>query len=392
MKINHLLSLKMTIKESQKIPETAIYIIIWLLIFILPMLVVTSNRGKFDNQVFVDMLRMIPFLIIFIINTVWLLPKFLLKGKTLLYFISVVVISLLLVYLWDFIFPIISGFINGNQSENAFDPGLFREGKQHLSPGQRPLPQGQILPGPDRQGPFPRIKFLNILNQMVISWLVVGFNDAIKLTNKWFKNNQDKRELEKEHLKSKLESLQNKISPHFFMNTLNNIHAQIDINTKDAQASILTLSKMMRYLLYELDKGPTTIKKEVEFLESYVDLMRLRVDDSVDINLNISIENLNNKIQPFLFISFVENAFKHGISYNEKSYIKIDLKQKLKFIEFKCINFLSVKNEIKNEYSGEGLDNIKKRLRLLYKNNYELDISEQDKEFKVYLKIPIDEN
>jgi LytS/YehU family sensor histidine kinase len=251
---------------------------------------------------------------------------------------------------------------------------------------------GQRFPGPNQPGPFPRNRFLNILNQMVIAWLVVGFNAAIKVTNKWFKDEQDKRELEKEHLKSELAFLQNQISPHFFMNTLNNIHAQIDIDTKDAQASIVTLSKMMRYLLYESDRGVTTMKKEIEFLQSYVDLMRLRIDKGVDIDLDISVANSDIKIQPFLFISFVENAFKHGISYNEKSFIKIELTQNSKFIEFKCINSISVQNKITNDYSGVGLENIKKRLNLLYNSNYELVINELENEFNVYLKIPIDEN
>jgi two-component system LytT family sensor kinase len=172
------------------------------------------------------------------------------------------------------------------------------------------------------------------------------------------------------------------------MNTLNNIHAQIDINSKDAQASIVTLSKMMRYLLYESDRGQTKLKKEIEFLQSYVELMRLRIDESVNIDLEISVSDEDIKLHPFLFISFVENGFKHGISYNEKSFIKIELKQNVEFVEFSCINSLSVQNKITNPYSGVGLDNIKKRLNLLYNNNYQLEINELESEFKVYLKIP----
>ena len=182
------------------------------------------------------------------------------------------------------------------------------EGQRPLRPGPRPPGPGQRLPGPNQPPIGPRSHVISIFNQMIIAWLVVGFNVAIKVTNKWFKDDQKKRELEKEHLKSELAFLQNQISPHFFMNTLNNIHAQIDIDSKEAQSSIVTLSKMMRYLLYESDRGKTTLKREIEFLRSYVELMKLRVDKSVDINLEVSVIDEDIKLPPFMFISFVENA------------------------------------------------------------------------------------
>jgi LytS/YehU family sensor histidine kinase len=176
------------------------------------------------------------------------------------------------------------------------------------------------------------------------------------------------------------------------MNMLNNIHAQIDIDTKQAQSSIVTLSKMMRYLLYESEKGKTTLKKEIEFLKSYVDLMKLRVDENVEIDLRISIQDEDIRLHPLLFISFVENAFKHGISYHEKSFIHIELKQDLDSILFTCMNSLSVQNKITNPYSGVGLENIKKRLNLLYNSNYTLQIAEKESSFEVYLKIPTHAN
>lgn len=382
----------MQLKTSQKVPEATIYLIVWLVIFIIPVLVSTSNTGGFDKQILVGWARMVPFVLIFIINTVWLLPELLFKGKTAMYLLAVVVISLLLVYLWEFIFPIIKDYFDGSQSHDFINQRPLMDGQRPLRPGQRPPEIGQRMQPPNQQPPLPRGHILGIVNQVVIAWLVVGFNVAIKVTNKWFKDEQTKRELEKEHLKSELAFLQNQISPHFFMNTLNNIHAQIDIDTKEAQSSIVTLSKMMRYLLYESDQGMTFLKKEIEFLKSYVDLMKLRIDDSVIINLEISVIDEDIKLHPFLFISFVENAFKHGVSYNEKSFIKIELKQNDEFIEFNCLNSLSVQNKITNPYSGVGLENIKKRLNLLYSSNYQLEINELESEFKVHLKIPTYDN
>lgn len=398
-KITNLVNQKMQLKTSQRIPETTIYLIVWLVIFIIPVLVSTSNTGRFDKQIIIGWARMVPFVAIFIINTVWLLPQLLFKEKTAMYLLSVVIISFLLVYIWEFIFPIIQDTLTENQAADLMGRRPFQDVQRPFPEGQRPMHPGQQAPGimqrspgQNQQGPMPRTRILIIFNQMVVAWLVVGFNDAIKVTNKWFKDEQTKRELEKEHLKSELAFLQNQISPHFFMNTLNNIHAQIDINTKEAQGSIVTLSKMMRYLLYESDQGKTNLKKEIEFLRSYVELMKLRVDESVNIDLEIDVLEEDIKIHPFLFISFVENAFKHGISYNEKSFIKIELKQTSTNIEFTCLNSLSVQNKITNQYSGVGLENIKKRLNLLYNSNYSLEIDELESEFKVYLKIPTNDN
>jgi Histidine kinase len=393
-KITNLLNQKMQLKTSQRIPETTIYLIVWLVIFIIPVLVSTSNTGRFDKQIFIGWARMVPFVLIFIVNSVWLLPKLLFKGNTVAYLLAVLILSFVLVYIWEFIFPLIRDLIDGIQANDLVEQRFRLEGQRPLRPDMQPLGQGQRPPGLGQRMQPPRLRspLLNIFNQMVISWLVVGFNDAIKVTNKWFTDEQKKRELEKESLKSELAFLQNQISPHFLMNTLNNIHAQIDIDTKEAQSSIVTLSKMMRYLLYESDQGKTTLKKEIEFLKSYVDLMKLRVDESIDIDLNIEVYEENLQLHPFLFISFVENAFKHGISYNDKSFIKIELKQTIENIEFSCVNSLSVQNKITSPYSGVGLENIKKRLNLLYNNKFKLDINELESEFKVLLKIPLNDN
>ena len=382
----------MSITTKQRVPEYAIYIIIWLMIFIIPVLVTTTNTGTFDKQILIGWARLIPFLLIFIINAVWLLPELLLKGKTGIYLFSIVIISLLLAYAWEIIFPLLKDIIEGNVGVESQQIRPLHPDQRPIRPEMRPPVVRPQLPGPDHQTPAKGNHMLAILNQVVIAWLVVGLNAAIKVTNKWFKDEQIKRELENEHLKSELAFLQNQISPHFFMNTLNNIHALIDIDTKEAQTSILTLSKMMRYLLYESDKGDTTLKRELEFLSSYVNLMQLRVDDSVKINLELEVQNENTKLHPLIFISFVENAFKHGVSYHDKSFIQIEIKQENENIEFRCNNSLSIKNNITNPYSGVGLENIKKRLNLLYGENYKLDIVELDTEYRVYLKIPVNEN
>ena len=225
---------------------------------------------------------------------------------------------------------------------------------------------------------------------MIISILIAGFNTAIAVTNIWFNEEQARKEVEKEHMKSELAFLQNQISPHFFMNTLNNIHALIEADQKLAQNAVIKLSEMMRYLLYESGRGTTTLKREIEFLRSYVNLMQLRVDDSVKVSFDLP-ENFNNvNLPPLLFISFIENAFKHGVSYREPSALSFKLKQENNKLVFVSENSISSfrNSETKLLNGGIGLENIKKRLDLLYGDKHNLSIESTDQIFRVTLIIP----
>jgi len=233
----------------------------------------------------------------------------------------------------------------------------------------------------------PLIQFINTL---IISLLIAGFNTAIAVTNRWFIEEQSRKEVEKEHMKSELAFLQNQISPHFFMNTLNNIHALIEADQKLAQNAVLKLSEMMRYLLYESGRGTTTLKREIEFLRSYVRLMQLRVDDTVKVSIELPEDYNNVSLPPLLFISFIENAFKHGVSYREPSSLSFSLKQDNDSITFTSENSISTFNDPDNlrQQGGIGLGNITKRLDLLYGERYKLLIDKSENRFRVTLKIP----
>ena len=122
------------------------------------------------------------------------------------------------------------------------------------------------------------------------------------------------------------------------MNTLNNIHALIDISTEDAKESVIKLSKLMRYLLYDSEQGNTKLSREIEFIKSYVDLMKLRYSSKVSIKLSFPEFIPSIDIPPMLFTSIVENAFKHGISYQHESYIEIVLNVDEKYVYFRIKN------------------------------------------------------
>jgi LytS/YehU family sensor histidine kinase len=221
---------------------------------------------------------------------------------------------------------------------------------------------------------------------IIVLILMCGMNLGIKL---YFRTRNDQKKLmalEKENLEQQLEYLRYQINPHFFMNTLNNIHALVDIDPEKAKDTILELSKMMRFVLYEGNKEGVPLSKEFEFIRTYIHLMRLRYTDKVKITIDMPKILVNKQIPPLMLITFIENAFKHGISYQHESFIdiKVEISDKLLF---SCRN--SKAEKANEEKGGVGLANVKKRLNLLYDNNYTLNIKDETDVYSVELTIPL---
>ena len=176
------------------------------------------------------------------------------------------------------------------------------------------------------------------------------------------------------------------------MNTLNNIHGMVEINPKTAQEMVIELSKLMRYVLYEGERRYTTLKTEVEFIENYVALMRKRYSSrKVDVRLKMPDTDLYGiKLPPLLFMVMIENAFKHGISYKRHTDILITVEVLTdRQIHFMCKNSKRECPESdEKKYSGLGLKNLRKRLDLLYGENYSLNIEDEDDTYTVNLIIP----
>jgi len=386
--------------NARKIPEYVIYLFLWLIFLIIPL--VTNNyniRGGFIKICY-DWLRLVPFIIVFVINNFWLLRKLLFKGKTVMYGISLFVTGVLVATSFYFINPVL----------HKNDPRVIEEkilhdpqwGREDMNPDKSSSPRSAtpgspelFNPGTDNlpakgKLPFTDQTFYTFLNTLLISLLIAGFNTAIAVTNRWFTEEQVRKEIEKEHIESKLAFLQNQVNPHFLMNTLNNIHSLIEGDQRLAQNAVLKLSEMMRYLLYESGRGTTTLKKEIEFLESYLELMLLRVDKSIKVNLELPKTFINVSLPPLLFIPFIENAFKHGVSYREPSALSFKLVQHDKDLEFTSVNTISsfVNNNKSPNSGGFGLENIKKRLEIIYGSSHKLEIEKTYHEFRIHLIIP----
>ncbi len=279
--------------------------------------------------------------------------------------------------------------------------GVFYSQNTNERPGNRSIANERLMPdrGPGQMPPLgPRVRrdmpkpppnpMPPYISFMIISILIVGFDTGLKLSVKWVQSEQKRVSAEKENVESQLAFLRNQVSPHFFMNTLNNIHALIDFDAAEAKESIIRLSKLMRHLLYDSEVSLIPIQKEYEFISNYVDLMKLRYSDKVQINLQLPSELQDKKIPPLLFTSFVENAFKYGISYEQSSFINISFANDAQHLFFEISNSIP-KNQKEQEVGGIGIENSRKRLNLLYANNYDLNIKHSEDVFTVSLKIPV---
>jgi hypothetical protein len=386
---------------SRKMSEPVMYFFLWLIFFIIPLITNNySEKGGF-TRVFYDWLRLIPFILVFLLNNFWLLQKMLFKGKTLLYVSSLFMTAVVISAAFHFLNPVIH-----KNDPKILEKRILQDpqyGREEMRPGISPEIQtnSPLTPGifnterdgdimKNRRLPSPDQSVFVLINTIMISLLIAGFNTAIAVTNRWAKEEQARKEIEKEHIESKLAFLQNQVNPHFLMNTLNNIHSLIEVDQKLAQNALLKLSDMMRYLLYESGRGTTTLQREIDFLRSYLELMELRVDKSISVTLELPEKFDNVSLPPLLFISFIENAFKHGVSYREPSSLTFKLIQHPGSLEFISVNTIPkfTTKAPGTMHGGFGLENIRKRLEMLYGSRHNLSIDKSENEFKVNLTIP----
>lgn len=339
---------------------------VWILIFALPLLFSDSNDGIEWNHISKIWTEYLFLFFIFLLNRFVFVPKFFFKNKKAHYFTSLII---------SFSTLVIALIFYGQfemKSRHRFEPPSNNV--------ELPMPP----PGGMKKETIP--PFANLL---ILGILLIGFDTGLLISVKWLQLEQNKLQLEKENVTTKMAFLQNQISPHFFMNTLNNIHSLVDINTEDAKDTIIKLSRLMGYVLYETQTEKVSLEKEMNFVRSFVDLMKIRFTEDIKIELNIPDTIPAASIPSLLTISYIENAFKHGISYEENSFIKIDFKFTANRMNFEISNTNHNKNK-SNENSGIGIENTRNRLNLIYGTNYDLTIADSsEKIFNVKLSIPI---
>lgn len=218
--------------------------------------------------------------------------------------------------------------------------------------------------------------------------MAVAASIAYRMISDKSRNDQLLHEKEQENMKSELSFLRSQISPHFMFNVLNNMLALARMKSDQLEPTILKLSSLMRYILYESDEEKVRVVKEAEYLQSYIDLQKQRIGPRVALEANIHIPDEELEITPMLLIPFIENAFKHGVGMIEKPEIQIDLHTRNEWLYFSIRNkFSPVTSEIKDKTSGIGLANVKRRLNLLYPERHNLLITDINQWFAVSLQI-----
>ena len=389
-------------KQSRQ--ENLIYLAVWGLLFAAPLLslyvrTVNDPNIEFDwSEVFFAWRLFAVYLLLFLIHNFLLAPLLVHGGKRVVYYASVAAMLMAFTLYQCNQRPERRNHrrppmerVNNHQpsfaephaeSPTAFDgerPPLPDDG--HLVKGKRPRHRDH------KAGPRPIFVGERDILTIVVLVLMFGANLGIKF---YYRSRDDQKrlaELEHENLEQQLEYLRYQINPHFFMNTLNNIHALVDIDPEQAKDTILELSKMMRFVLYEGNKKDVPISREFDFIRHYVALMQLRYTEKVKITLDMPQESPDRQIPPLILITFIENAFKHGISYQRESFIDINVAVEGEKLRFKCSN--SKADQANEEKGGVGLDNVRKRLNLLYDNNYTLAINDTPDIYHVELVIPL---
>ena len=368
--------------------------VVWGLLFAAPLLslyvrTISDSDVTFNwTEVFIVWRRFAIFLVLFLIHNFLLAPLLVHQRKRALYlFILALVIAAFMIYQYNsrpnFKRPL--GHKPPMEQTDRHQQPYFKKPPQ-APDGERPPFDGPIPQMRHRNGPPPIVGERDIM-AIVVLILMFGANLGIK---GYFRSRDDRKrlaELERENLEQQLEYLRYQINPHFFMNTLNNIHALVDIDPEQAKDTILELSKMMRFVLYEGNKQGVPLSRELDFIRHYVTLMQLRYTDKVKITLDLPQAAPDRQIPPLILITFIENAFKHGVSYQHESFIEVKVSVEGDELRFSCRNSKGEKSN--EEKGGVGLANVRKRLNLLYGRDYALRIKNDADAYSVDLALPL---
>ncbi len=245
-----------------------------------------------------------------------------------------------------------------------------------------------------RKGGYPFWSFIGwSMDALNIISPVIMFSGGIKLLKNWYLDREKNAALEKQKLTTELNYLKGQIHPHFFFNTLNNLYALTLQKSDDAPTTVLKLSQMMHYMLYDAETDLVPLNKEINNIQNYIELERIRYGNRLDLSFSVTGPIEGKEIAPLMLLPFVENAFKHGTSNEHREcWITIDLKVKGNMLLFKVENSVNSSNKPNNLMgykSGIGLKNVKRRLELLYPEEHKLNITKEENAHWVDLKIEL---
>ncbi|MFA6779163.1 MAG: histidine kinase [Paludibacteraceae bacterium] len=334
-----------------------IHIIAWMIMFVFPFFFI--RKENIDGSI-IGYLRfcIVPcaFLIIFYINYLYLIEEYLFgkKIRTFIVYNIILIVSI----------GIIMHFLH--------EAMLFPH-KSHMVMYQKKL----------------LMDILFTLRDMLTLFFTVAISVAIKGSYYWYNAEAQRQELERQRSEAELKNLKSQLNPHFLFNTLNNIYALIAISQEKSQQAVLELSKMLRYVLYDDNQKNVPLQKEVDFINNYISLMKLRLPENVTVKEDIDISrNPQIELAPLLFISLIENAFKHGVGSQDESFVNIRLKvEDNNLIICEIENSYMPKDKEDKSGSGIGLENLRRRLELLYPNRHSFTVGVENDKYMAKLTL-----
>jgi len=345
-----------------------IHIVVWGIMLGFPYLMLL--RGGFNTS-FTSYLLFGGFwmgiwALIFYLNYLWLVPQFMLKHKAQWYLL----LNLIIILGFSFSFHLWGEHMYRYFMESFPEQMMEFEGR-YQSEFQPPI-------------------WVEVVRDSFPLCIIAIIATVVRMSEEWRKSETSRKEAEKALAEAELQNLRSQLNPHFLLNTLNNIYALIAFDTDKAQESVQELSKLLRHVLYEDKEQFTTLSKEIEFIQSYIELMRIRLSSNVTVDAEYNLDpNSQTPIAPLIFISLVENAFKHGISPTEPSFIKIRFSEVQGTVRCLIQNSNHRKVGYDKSGSGIGLEQVKKRLDLSYpgKYNWHYGLSNDGTEYSSSLEI-----
>ena len=370
------------------------HVIGWLIFFSLPLFLfrIEITDSHFWHKEVINKLFLVAF---FYFNYFLLIPFFLIKGKRITY-LALIILSTLFLFGEQLLverkflekFPQHHGMpfrtvrMEGRHSSNSPDVFFISNDSMRARMG----PPSFKWKNEAKIFLVPRHLFFIILTHVISSafvlWLLGAF---IYLLYFFIKGQDEKKSLENAGLKAEINLLKTQINPHFLFNTLNSIYVQAYQKSAHTDESILKLSEILRYMIYDTGSEQIDLEKDIHYLTSYIDLQRMRLAGKVTVDYSVKGNIQGLSIAPLLLIIFIENAFKHGISYAQPSVIMIHIEVFDKTLTLRVSNPIITLNKFVE--GGIGLKNVKRRLELLYPGNYWLDISNDKKSYVIQLKI-----
>jgi sensor histidine kinase YesM len=345
-----------------KIPQLVFTLIFWVCFLLLPFLFIPHNRGRaaFESDRFISLYihSCLILAVFYYCNSEILIPKLLAKRKIWLYVLIVVAFFFCFLYFYFLIW------------QNAPETRQFMQ-RRHSSSRRDNNNTIFILFSPT---------FLFLI--------AFTFSSVSKIISRWFYAEKVKEEISKQQLETELSLLRSQVNPHFLFNTLNSIYSLTLSNNAKASDAVMKLSRIMRYTLEESQSEYVSLTNELAFINSYLELQKLRTTDKVRVMYETDDEKKDVKIPPLLLIPFIENAFKFGVSARLQTSIFIAVHVKENTLTFTCENDI-VPNLATPKSTGSGIANVKRRLDLLYGNNYQLNIDRNNEKYRVVLNLTI---